>query len=141
MSRKRSREELLPLLLFDEECSLCNRFKLSLERLEGSDKINMISARNPDIFELFPELDPEQCLIDVHYIDESGQIYLGAEVVSILLKKFPAVSKFAWLLDTSAGQSAVKYFHNMTSYLRREALLKDCPGCKKRHTKKPRLER
>lgn len=120
----------LPLLVYDDQCSLCLRFKTALDRLPGTDVICKISVHDQRVYDLYPELNKEECLKEVHLIDQNHKILKGVEVITFLLEQFPGVEKFAWLLESNMGQKALGFFNKIIeSY--REELQKDCPSCNK----------
>ena len=123
-------EELkkLPILLYDEKCPLCVRFKQSLQRLEGGDEINFVSIYNDEVYEQYSELDKDQCHEVVHLIRKDKSIISGERVIKHLIQLYPLVNKFAWLLDSNMGQKAVNYFHSMTNKMRKD-LKRKCPSC------------
>lgn len=119
----------LPILLFDEKCPLCLRFKLALERLSGASQITFVSIHNEEIYQVFPEIDPELAFKELHYLDENGGIYAGKDALTKLMLDFPPVKKFAWLIESNMGQKAVTYFNQVAKNYR-ERLIKDCINCK-----------
>ena len=120
-----------PIILFDEKCPLCVRFKDSLKMLDGTEKITPISIDNEKVYEQFPSLNKESCHKEVHYIDSDGKILVGEHAMEHLIKLFPLVNKFSWLVESNMGKSAVSYFHSMTNKYRR-TLKKKCPSCMSR---------
>ncbi|MDH5581184.1 MAG: DUF393 domain-containing protein [Bdellovibrionales bacterium] len=119
----------LPLLLYDGKCELCTRFKQSLERLPGTDSIQMVSIHDKDVYTQFKQISFEQCSESVHYLDSDGNVYRGEQVVTHLIEKFPLVGRFSWLLQSDMGQKASKYFYDKVNQYREE-LLKRCGNCK-----------
>ena len=120
----------LPILLFDNECSLCLRFKQSLERIPGTENITMVPIQNEDIYKAFPLLDPMATSETIHLINEQEQILKGSQVISYLIKKFPLVKNFAWLAESEIGNRAIEYFHDMVDRARKD-LIRNCNGCGK----------
>lgn len=120
----------LPILLYDSECNLCNRFKLSLERLPNSDQISMISIHDKSIYEHFSELSFEETSKHVHVIDENKNIISGADAISYIIHKFPLANKFSWLIESNMGQKAIQFFHDKANQVREE-LQKHCGNCNK----------
>jgi predicted DCC family thiol-disulfide oxidoreductase YuxK len=119
----------LPLLLFDDRCTLCLRFKQALERIPESGEIRMVSIYHQPIYEEFPHLNREECQKHVHFINEKGEIFKGEEAIAQLVIKFPIIKKFSWLITSGMGQKALRYFHKIAkSY--REKLIKECKNCK-----------
>ena len=125
----------LPIFLFDSECSLCVRFKQSLERIGALEKYNMLSLHDDHIYELYPELDKEKCLDAIHLMDENKQIFVGSDALEQLIKNFPAVSKFAWLIESEMGKKTLDIFYSLSNKYR-DSLLNSCPKCKTRHRHK-----
>jgi len=122
----------LPILVYDSECTMCLRFKQGIDRLEGNEKINKISIHDQEIYQAFPDLDPEKCKIAIHFIDQDRNIYMAGEAVTKLAHYLPGVAKFAWLAETGVGKKAVDYFYDMARKYR-ESLLNRCPKCKNHH--------
>ena len=119
----------LPIVLYDNECPLCLRFKQGLEYLDKN--LNFISARDEAIYTEFPELSRQECLEKVHLITEEKKILSGPEVVDYLAARLPGVSKFAWLLDNDQGKKVKDYFYQKVEELRELSTKKsqDCDQC------------
>lgn len=120
----------LPILIYDDECPLCKRFKDSLERLEGAKSISFVSVHNDELYKQQPHLNKEDCLQVVHYITSDAKTLKGEEVVTHLAKLYPLVNKFSWLIESNMGQKATSYFHNTTNAYRK-LLKRKCPSCMK----------
>lgn len=119
-----------PIILFDSECPLCVRFKDSLKMIEGTEKITPVSIYDEQVYIDFPLLNKEKCESKVHYISSEGHILAGEEALEHLIKLFPIVNKFSWLIESNMGKKAVNYFHNMTNKYRK-TLIKKCGTCTK----------
>jgi predicted DCC family thiol-disulfide oxidoreductase YuxK len=119
----------LPLVLYDSECPLCLRFKQGLEFLDKN--LNFVSARDEDIYSVFPDLSRQECLEKVHLITEEQKILKGPEVVDYLANRLPGVSKLAWLLETDKGQKVKDYFYQKVEELRElsKKSSEDCDQC------------
>ncbi len=121
--------EKFPIILFDSECTLCNRFKLTLEKSVPDHQYNFISVHNSLIYAKHPQLNKEHCLKEVHMLFEDGKVISGKDVISELVTQHPIVSKFSWLLDSEVGKKAIELFYNSANKYR-ESLLNRCPKCK-----------
>ncbi|EQC50768.1 thiol-disulfide oxidoreductase DCC family protein [Bacteriovorax sp. DB6_IX] len=119
-----------PILLFDSECPLCVRFKDSLTMLEGTEIITAVSIHDDEVYKQLPYLNKEECMLKVHYITSDNQVLVGEEAIEHLIKLFPLVHKFSWLIESNMGKKAVDYFHSMTNKYRK-TLIKKCPSCTK----------
>lgn len=124
-----------PILVFDQECQLCARFKQALDFLDKDEKIQKIPLQDQSLYERFPQLDQEACEETIHLLDEQGNVYKGAEVIEFLVKFYPGVKKFAWLVETESGKKAVEFFYGKVNELR-EKVKKDCVGCGKKGRRK-----
>ena len=118
-----------PILLFDEKCPLCLRFKQAFERIPGTGRVALISIYNEEVYENFPQINPEAAFQEIHYLDEEGRVYAGKDALTQLMVEFPLVKKFAWLIESNMGQKALSYFNQVAKNYR-EKLIKDCNNCK-----------
>ncbi len=105
------------ILLYDNECQLCNRFKKALEVLDVKNQIKFVSVYDQAIYLQNPELKQEECEEVIHLIIDE-KIYKGSEVITELVKLFPGVKKFSWLLDNNAAQTALDSFYNRINDMR-----------------------
>jgi predicted DCC family thiol-disulfide oxidoreductase YuxK len=118
----------LPIILYDPECPLCLRFKQGIEFLDKS--LTFVSARDDQIYLIFPELDKKNCLEKVHLITSERLVLAGPEVVDYLVKTLPGVSKFAWLLENEQGRKVKDFFYHKVEELRELSTKKDdCHQC------------
>ncbi len=120
----------LPVLIFDDKCTLCLRFKTALDRLPGTEDISKMSLHDDNVYKIFPQLVKEECQKVVHLIDEKNTVLTGPQVITYLLEKFPGVQKFAWLLESNMGQKAIQIFNKVIENYREE-LQNECTGCNK----------
>ncbi len=117
-------------LLFDPECSLCARFKVSLERLDKENQITYLSIYDENLLQRFPFLAGRDFHAEVHLVNREGDVFVGGEVITELLKTFPLVQKFSWLLDSESSKKAMSIFYKSLNSFRRSRL--DCPKCQKK---------
>lgn len=118
----------LPILLFDQECPLCVRFKETLIRTEGFENLNPIAYQNDEVYIAYPSLSKENCAAEIHLLLEDESILKGSDALAYLLKLNPSISKFSWLIESNMGKKAIDYFHQMTDYYRQVAR-KRCSSC------------
>jgi predicted DCC family thiol-disulfide oxidoreductase YuxK len=119
-----------PLILFDEECTLCKRFKDSLEKIPGIEKFSLVPLQNENVFSVFPQLKKEECFETLHLIDEEGRIHKGGSAISLLIEQFPIVSNFSWLVEKDMGKKTLNFFYNVINKYRK-AFKNKCPKCNK----------
>ncbi|MFZ4712524.1 MAG: thiol-disulfide oxidoreductase DCC family protein [Bacteriovoracaceae bacterium] len=118
-----------PLLIYDSECTLCTRFKQTVERLDSAHKLNFSSIHQEEIYSQFPNLKKEDCHKIIHLIDENGKIHQGPEVIQYMAHIIPSISKFAWMLDTDVGKKALDFFYQKVNDIR-NSQLNSCEKCK-----------
>jgi predicted DCC family thiol-disulfide oxidoreductase YuxK len=105
-------------LLYDSECSLCNRFKKALEFLDTKNKILYRSIHDSSVYVDFPELTFEECEDVIHLVDTDNYIHRGADVVGFLIDMYPGVHKFSWLLDSDSAKKAMGAFYDRLNDMR-----------------------
>jgi predicted DCC family thiol-disulfide oxidoreductase YuxK len=121
----------LPLLIFDGECSLCNRFANSISRYDSTSHISLKSLHEESIYGQLPYLEKSECSKSIHLVIDEGNVLKGPQVLEHLIKLNPAIKKISWLIESNAGQKAMNIFYNSAN-LYRESLLNRCPKCKNR---------
>jgi len=119
-----------PLMLFDNECPLCNRFKQALDLLPGADKINKISVHDQNIYSIYPHLSYEKCHETLHVLPDSHNVLVGPAAIEYLIGQFPAVAKFCWLYESNMGKKAIDFFYKAADNYRKSKLNR-CETCKK----------
>jgi len=129
MEEIHERKEFSPILLFDSECPLCERFANSIARMESTEHIKLEPLSNSNLYQDFPILNYEQCKKEVHLLLSKDEVLKGAKVIEYLITLNPKVKKISWLIQSNAGQKALDIFYK-SSNLYRESLLNRCPKCK-----------
>jgi len=122
--------EKLPLLLYDEECSLCSRFADLIKRTPQNPPLFCIPLQEESLYEEFTFLDKEKCKQEVHLIDKNLQVHVGKDCLNYLAKHSPYVEKISWLLDTKMGDKATAIFYNSLNRIR-TFVTRECESCKK----------
>lgn len=118
----------LPVLLYDSECQLCSRFQKALSMLDRAKSINYTPIYDESIYIDFPHLSKDKCAEAIHFIDENKNVYVGGEAITELIKHFPQVKKFAWLVESESGKSAMNTFYNKLNDIR-EMKKNNCFTC------------
>ena len=120
----------LPIILYDSECGLCIRFMKSFQRMPNTSDYSFIPIQNEEIFSTFPQLNREECYETLHLINKDGKILKAGEATSFLIKKFPMVEKFKWLIEKDMGKKTISIFYDVVNKYRK-AIKKSCPKCGK----------
>ena len=123
----------LPLLIYDDLCPLCVRFKQGLERWDVQHTISYVPLQDEEVFKVFPQLDPLRCHEKIHYLCESGKILVGGEIIPELLRHYPGIEKMAWLLESEVARRSANFFYEKIEKIRLkikndEKQCNDCPG-------------
>ena len=78
-------------VLYDGDCPMCRAFVARLDQTDKPDSLRFDNFRDRGL----PQgIQPEAAEIAMHFIDEHGHVYRGAEAVLHTLQKYP---KYAWL--------------------------------------------
>jgi predicted DCC family thiol-disulfide oxidoreductase YuxK len=118
-----------PVIIFDQECPLCVRFKQSLLFLDRGNKFDFVPLQDETIYIKYPILNREECEKDIHILVNEDKFYKGKEALEYLIENYPKVKSFSWLIESESGQKALNFFHDKVSDLRKH--LKNCPRCPK----------
>ena len=121
----------LPLIIYDDNCTLCTRFKDALSNMRSDKAINFVPLSDKKVFEKYPFVDPVACNDVIHLIDETSKVYKASEAVHYLMHFYPSISKIAWLLDNQAGKKALELFYNAINTYRKSSL-SSCKSCKEK---------
>lgn len=105
------------IIFYDDDCTLCKRFKQAIELIDSSKSVTFRSIYEEEIYEEFPQLDFDACEEEVHMIHE-GKIYKGSQVIEELIKVIPGVKKFAWLIEKDSARSALDAFYGQINDMR-----------------------
>lgn len=117
-----------PILIFDQDCQLCVRFKKGLDFIDRDEKIVKVPLQEDWIYEKFPQLNRNECEETIHLLDLDGSVLKGPKAIEFLISFYPGVKKFSWLVESESGKKAVDYFYNKVNELRDKAK-RDCKGC------------
>lgn len=120
-----------PVLIYDEQCPLCKRFKQGLELLDTQKRIEFRDANDEKIYQEFSQLDQQDCLNVAHLILASGELVTGGDIIVELSKTYPGIQKFAWLIESDMGKKVNDFFYKKAEQLRKKSL-EGCSGCGKR---------
>ena len=119
-----------PLILYDNECLLCCRFKDALKRIPGCEQFQFVPIQNEEVFKQYPQLNPQSCQQELHLLDKELNIYAGGDAIRFLIRQFPVVSRLAWLVENQMGRKVSDFFYDIAN--KYHARLKNrCPTCKK----------
>lgn len=105
-------------VLYDSECSLCNRFKKAIELIDTKKQVEFKSLYDPKVYVDYPELSEQRCLETLHLITSENEILEGPDAMSFLIKLLPGVKKFSWLMDSNSAKKASKAFYKRLNEMR-----------------------
>ncbi len=119
----------LPLILFDDRCELCLRFKTSIQRMQGHEVLHFESLYNPDLYLEFSNLSEEECKQKIHLIDEERKVHTGGDALLFIIARLPQASRFTWLLESNMAKKTSEFFYTAVNTYR-EKVSKSCKSCK-----------
>lgn len=122
--------DVRPIIIYDQDCSLCVRFKQGLIHFSHLTEENFLPLQEDTIYEKFLSinvtLEKDECQKEVHMVDENNQVFRGSQVVEKLIPIVPAVTKLAWLLDEGSVKKASELFYTSVNLLKKKII----PGCR-----------
>ncbi|MDA8793265.1 DUF393 domain-containing protein [Bacteriovoracaceae bacterium] len=108
-----------PILLYDKQCPMCLRFKQGIQYIDTNRQIEFLDIYDPKTYEKITFLTQKECETIIHLVDVRGEVYVGADALTFLVKQFPQAQKLSWLLDSTAGQKAVEVFYDKVDQFRK----------------------
>ena len=122
-------------LIYDDECTLCNRFKKGIELVDINKIITYVPVADEALYIEYPQLKREECEDEIHLVDGDGRIYVGGEVVRFLIGLFPAAEKLAWLLDSDSSRKVIDSFYGKINDMRK-SIKTGCRDCGPKKSKR-----
>lgn len=84
-----------PILIYDGACPLCLRAKAWIEARTHGDAIRFVPCQDPARKELAPTIEKAACMEAMHFVDDSGRVYVGDKAFPPLLR---AMGHYRWLV-------------------------------------------
>lgn len=78
-----------PVVLFDGECNFCRSQIDLIRRMDGKDRLVMLSLHDPSVRERFPDLTKDQLMEQMWIVTADGRRFGGAFAVRYLATILP----------------------------------------------------
>lgn len=78
-----------PALIYDGECARCRGWADRVRRWDRSGTIDLVAAQDPETLRRFPGITQDRLAEAVHYVDEHGVAWAGADAIERLLARWP----------------------------------------------------
>jgi len=96
-------------ILYDGSCELCRASLDGIVQFDNSGAIEPLDLHREEVRAQFPGLTLENLLEELHAVDESGRVYLGARAINEILRRQRGlrgylaylwyIPPYAWLAD------------------------------------------
>jgi phage-related protein len=93
-----------PKFFYDNGCPICSQYRRLVERKIG-DQVEYVPA--------------QQNASDFEYLATDGVKYSGAKAIEALVKDFPAVKDYMWVLPEKYKMTALKAVYKVSSVVRK----------------------
>lgn len=93
-----------PKFIYDNGCPICSQYRRLVERKIG-DRVDYVPA--------------PQNASDFEYIAMDGNKYTGANAIESLVKDFPEVKDYMWVLPEKYKMTALKAVYKVSSVVRK----------------------
>ncbi|MCI0528888.1 MAG: DUF393 domain-containing protein [Nitrospira sp.] len=90
---------MIPTLIYDANCHLCESTKNVVSRWGRNREIRFLHFEDPQVCALQPDLYGIEYLDSIRFIDRGGKSWKGADAVRHLLKILPFGRPLAWVLS------------------------------------------
>ncbi len=96
-------------ILYDGSCEMCRASVAGIRHFDNSGCIEPLDLQDPGARAQFPGLRLEDMLVELHAVDEHGQVFRGARAINEILRRQTGlrgwlaylwyVPGYAWLAD------------------------------------------
>jgi predicted DCC family thiol-disulfide oxidoreductase YuxK len=104
-----------PTIIYDAECRLCVSTQHQIARWDRHNRINFISYQDPEMKRRYSDISIEACSSSIHFIDEAGKTWIGAEAFREILRFLPGGLWFRLLYLIPGGMWIAKKIYRWTA--------------------------
>jgi predicted DCC family thiol-disulfide oxidoreductase YuxK len=88
-------------VLFDGDCKLCRASVEAVRMYDNSGVVDLLDIHDDEKRALFPGLEMDALMEELHVVDEHGRVWRGARAVNEILRRqhgLPGILAYLWYL-------------------------------------------
>ena len=121
------------VVIYDGNCNFCHSQINLLRRLDiGQKQLCYLSLHDPSIDTLFPRIEHQRLMQEMHLIDQDGRTFAGSEAVKYLTRKLPLLWVAAPIVHLPGTSFLWRWLYKIVAKNRYRLAGKKCDsgGCK-----------
>ena len=91
-------------VIYDNVCPYCRSATKHIKSLDWEGKFKFLSYRDKVTYELFPDLNKEECAKDVHMVTPKGDVLAGYDVFRVIIDNLTATKILNPLLQNNYAE-------------------------------------
>jgi len=88
-------------VLFDGDCKLCRASVEAVRMYDNSGVVDLLDIHDDEKRALFPGLEMDALMEEIHVVDEHGRVWRGARAINEILRRqhgLPGILAYLWYL-------------------------------------------
>ncbi len=88
-------------VLFDDDCKLCRASVEAVRMYDNSGVVDLLDIHDDEKRALFPGLEMNALMEEIHVVDEHGRVWRGARAINEILRRqhgLPGILAYLWYL-------------------------------------------
>ena len=88
-------------VLFDGDCKLCRASVEAVRMYDNSGVVDLLDIHDDEKRALFPGLEMDALMEEIHVVDEQGRVWRGARAINEILRRqhgLPGILAYLWYL-------------------------------------------
>jgi predicted DCC family thiol-disulfide oxidoreductase YuxK len=99
-------------VLFDGDCKLCRASAEAVRMYDNSGVVDLLDIHDDEKRALFPGLEMDALMEEIHVVDEHGRVWRGARAINEILRRqhgLPGILAYLWYLPGFAWLADRQY--------------------------------
>ncbi|XZE19627.1 thiol-disulfide oxidoreductase DCC family protein [Pirellulaceae bacterium SH449] len=114
------------VVLYDGQCKFCTQGVKNLQRMDGKDRLQLVSLHDPSVAELYPDLSFDQLMEQMWVVSYEGKKYGGADAVRYLSRHLPMLWPLAPMLHFPGSMPLWRFLYRQIAKRRYKIAGRHC---------------
>lgn len=114
------------VVLYDGHCKFCTKGVKNLQRMDGKNRLHLVSLHDPSVAELYPDLSFDQLMDQMWVVSYEGKKYGGADAVRYLSRQLPMLWPLAPMLHFPGSMPLWRFLYRQIAKRRYKIAGRHC---------------